>query len=98
MDNCRRMIQERDYRIGHLFLGIVVLTWGANFGIVKSAFDTIPPLLFGALRFTVMGILLLALTFFREKGIRIPKGGFGEGSLWLEHWASAYTKCYGPSG
>ncbi len=72
------MIQERDYRIGHLFLGIVVLTWGANFGIVKSAFETIPPLLFGALRFTVMGILLLALTFFREKGIQLRKEDLGK--------------------
>ena len=24
--------------MGHFFLGIVVLTWGINFGIVKSAF------------------------------------------------------------
>ncbi|MGZ3568234.1 MAG: EamA family transporter, partial [Thermodesulfobacteriota bacterium] len=57
------MVQERDYRIGHLLLVIVVLTWGANFGIVKSAYDYVPPLLFGALRFTITGILLLAATF-----------------------------------
>ncbi len=57
---------------------IVVLTWGANFGIVKSAFETIPPLLFGALRFTVTGILLLALTFFREKGIQLRKEDLGK--------------------
>jgi drug/metabolite transporter (DMT)-like permease len=71
------MVQERNDKAGHFFLGIVVLTWGANFGIVKSAFDTIPPLLFGALRFTVMGILLLALTFFREKGIQLRKEDLG---------------------
>ena len=71
------MVQERNDKAGHFFLGIVVLTWGANFGIVKSAFDTIPPLLFGALRFTVMGILLLALTFFREKGIQLRKEDWG---------------------
>jgi len=71
------MVQERNHKAGHFFLGIVVLTWGANFGIVKSAFDTIPPLLFGALRFTVMGILLLALTFFREKGIQLRKEDLG---------------------
>jgi len=71
------MMQERNDKAGHFFLGIVVLTWGANFGIVKSAFDTIPPLLFGALRFTVMGILLLALTFFREKGIQLRKEDLG---------------------
>jgi drug/metabolite transporter (DMT)-like permease len=72
------MMQERNYRIGHFSLGIVVLTWGANFGIVKSAYDTIPPLLFGALRFTVMGILLLAVTFWREKEILIRKEDLGK--------------------
>jgi len=71
-------MQERNYRIGHFFLGVVVLTWGANFGIVKSAYDTIPPLLFGALRFTVMGILLLAATFWREKEILIRKEDLGK--------------------
>ena len=64
--------------MGHFLLGIVVLTWGANFGIVKSAFETIPPLLFGALRFTVTGVLLLALTFFREKGIQLRKEDLGK--------------------
>ena len=64
--------------MGHFLLGVVVLTWGANFGIVKSAFETIPPLLFGAVRFTVMGILLLTLTFFREKGIQLRKEDLGK--------------------
>jgi drug/metabolite transporter (DMT)-like permease len=59
--------------MGHFFLVIVVLTWGANFGIVKSAYDTVPPLLFGALRFTVMGVLLLAATFWREREIRVRR-------------------------
>jgi hypothetical protein len=35
------IMQERNQTIGHLLLGIVVLTWGANFRIVKSAFETI---------------------------------------------------------
>jgi drug/metabolite transporter (DMT)-like permease len=71
-------MKARSYRMGHFFLVVVVLTWGANFGIVKSAFDTIPPLLFGALRFTVMGILLLGLAFWREKEIRIRKEDLGK--------------------
>jgi drug/metabolite transporter (DMT)-like permease len=71
-------MQDGDRRIGHFLLAVVVLTWGANFGIVKSAFDTIPPLLFGALRFTVMGILLLGLAFWREKEIRIRKEDLGK--------------------
>jgi drug/metabolite transporter (DMT)-like permease len=64
--------------MGHFFLMVVVLTWGANFGIVKSAFDTIPPLFFAAFRFTVMGILLLGLAFWREKEIRIRKEDLGK--------------------
>jgi drug/metabolite transporter (DMT)-like permease len=72
------LAEDRNLQIGHSLLVVVVLTWGANFGIVKSAFDTIPPLLFGAIRFTVMGILLLALTFFREKEIRIRKEDLGK--------------------
>jgi drug/metabolite transporter (DMT)-like permease len=71
-------MQAKNPRIGHLFLTVVVLTWGANFGIVKSAFDTIPPLLFAALRFTVMGVLLLGLAFWREKEIRIRREDWGK--------------------
>jgi len=69
---------EKNQQWGHFLLVVVVLTWGANFGIVKSAFDTIPPLLFGAIRFTVMGILLLTLTFFREKGVQLQKEDLGK--------------------
>ncbi len=72
------MVREKDYRIGHFLLVIVVLTWGANFGIVKSAYAYIPPLLFGALRFTIMGILLLAATFWQEREIRIQKEDLGK--------------------
>ncbi len=72
------MTEQRNPRIGHLLLVIVVLTWGANFGIVKSAYDYIPPLLFGAIRFTITGILLLAVTFWQEKGIWIQKKDLGK--------------------
>ncbi len=71
-------MQKRDQNIGHVLLGIVVLTWGANFGIVKSAYDTLPPLLFGALRFTFTGALLLLATYWREKEIRIRKEDLGK--------------------
>jgi len=71
------MKQERNPKVGHLFLVIVVLAWGANFGIVKSAYETMPPLLFGALRFTVMGVLLLVATLWREREIRIEKKHLG---------------------
>ena len=72
------MTEERNPKVGHLLLVIVVLTWGANFGIVKSAYAYIPPLLFGAIRFSIMGILLLAATFWQEREIRIQKGDLGK--------------------
>jgi len=46
-------MQDGKHQIGHFFLGIVVLTWGINFGIVKSAYQDISPVLFAAIRFTL---------------------------------------------
>jgi drug/metabolite transporter (DMT)-like permease len=66
-------MQKGNDQIGHCFLGVVILTWGVNFGIVKSAYQDVPPVLFAAIRFTVSGVLVLMLTFWREKGIRIRR-------------------------
>lgn len=71
-------MSERNQKIGHLLLVIVVLTWGANYGIVKSAFVDLPPVLFGAIRFTLCGLLVLLLTFKRENGISIQKQDIGK--------------------
>jgi drug/metabolite transporter (DMT)-like permease len=64
-------MQKGDNQIGYFFLGVVVLTWGINFGIVKSAYQDLPPVLFAAIRFTISGILVLILTLWREKGLWI---------------------------
>jgi len=56
---------------GHLLLTIVVMTWGANYGIVKSAFQDLSPVLFGAIRFTLCGLLVLAITY------NPPSGNYG---------------------
>lgn len=68
------MINERNRSVGHFLLGLAVLTWGANFGIVKEAFHDMPPILFAALRFTASGCLVLLFTFWKEKGIGIGRG------------------------
>jgi drug/metabolite transporter (DMT)-like permease len=68
---------EKNQNLGHLLLVIVVLTWGANYGIVKSAFVDLPPILFGAIRFTLSGILVLLLTWKWEKSIAIQKKDLG---------------------
>lgn len=64
-------MHKGDNQIGYFLLGIVVLTWGINFGIVKSAYQDLPPVLFAAIRFTVSGILVLILTLWREKELWI---------------------------
>jgi drug/metabolite transporter (DMT)-like permease len=67
---------EKNQQIGHLLLTIVVLTWGANYGIIKSAFQDFSPVLFGAIRFTLCGLLVLAITYKWEKGVSIQKKDF----------------------
>jgi drug/metabolite transporter (DMT)-like permease len=88
-------MQNGKHQIGHLFLGIVVLTWGINFGIVKSAFQELSPILFAAIRFTVSGILVMLLAFWREKELWIRRkdltkvimiGGMGIG-LYQIFWS-----------
>ncbi len=64
---------KTEEQVGHFFLGIVVLTWGINFGIVKSAYQDLSPILFAAIRFTVSGILVILLTFWREKELWIRR-------------------------
>jgi len=70
-------MQNGKHQVGHFFIGIVVLTWGINFGLVKSAYQDIPPVLFAAIRFTVSGIVIFLLTFWRERSISIRKEDLG---------------------
>jgi drug/metabolite transporter (DMT)-like permease len=70
-------MQNGKHQVGYFFLGIVVLTWGINFGLVKSAYRDIPPVLFAAIRFTVSGIVIFLLTFWRERSISIRKEDLG---------------------
>lgn len=70
-------MQDGKHQVGHLFLGIVILTWGINFGLVKSAYQDIPPVLFAAIRFTISGIVIFLLTFWRERSISIRKEDLG---------------------
>ncbi len=67
---------EKNQKLGHLLLLIVVLTWGANYGIVKSAFRDLSPVLFGAIRFTLSGLLVLAITYKWEKSVAVQKKDF----------------------
>lgn len=74
-------MSEKNYQAGHLLLILVVLTWGANYGIVKSALRDFSPVLFAALRFTLCGTLLLLLTLKRKKEGSIRKQDLGKVAL-----------------
>jgi drug/metabolite transporter (DMT)-like permease len=75
-------MSEKNQQIGHLLLIFVVLTWGANYGIVKSAFQDLSPVLFTAIRFTLCGLLVLMVTYKWEKGISIQKKDLGK-VIWV---------------
>ena len=70
-------MQDKNYRIGHLLLALMVLTWGANYGIVKSALRDLSPVLFSALRFTFAGTFVLLLALKWEKGVLIRRKDLG---------------------
>jgi drug/metabolite transporter (DMT)-like permease len=63
-------MDNRDPRISHVFLGAVVLLWGANVGIVKSAYQDTHPILFAAVRFSISGILMLLFVLWKERDLR----------------------------
>ena len=82
-------MNKNDSRGSHLFLVAVVLIWGANPGIVKSAYEDLPPIFFAAIRFTLSGLLMLLLIYWKEGNLRIRKedwkavlivGGLGIGT------------------
>jgi drug/metabolite transporter (DMT)-like permease len=81
-------MEKRDSKISHIVLGAVVLLWGANVGIVKSAYEDTQPILFAAVRFTISGILMLLVVLWKERDLRIQRkdwtlmtlvGGLGVG-------------------
>ncbi len=84
-------------RLAEVALLLLMLSWAVNFIVVKGTGDEIPPMTFGAVRFTVGGLLLLGLLRWREGTIRLPRAdvvpiailgvlGFG---IYQVLWASA---------
>jgi drug/metabolite transporter (DMT)-like permease len=60
-------------RVSHILLGIVVFIWGANIGIIKSAYQDFHPVYFAALRFSFSGALILFLVLLKERDLRIRR-------------------------
>jgi O-acetylserine/cysteine efflux transporter len=58
------------FPLSHFFLALaVVAIWGTNFVVIKYALDDLPPLLFAALRFSL--VLAPALLFFKRPAVRL---------------------------
>ena len=70
-------METRNRNIGYFILTVGMFSWGANFGIVKSAYTFLAPLPFGAIRFTFSGIVLLAAMLWYEKGVSIRREDIG---------------------
>ncbi|MBM4412633.1 MAG: DMT family transporter [Chloroflexi bacterium] len=50
-----------------------IVIWSANMAIVKSAFESMPPLAFNAVRFMFTPLLMLLIVWFIEKDLRIDR-------------------------
>lgn len=65
-----------DERRGEVAIGAVVLIWGANFAVIKTAVNEIPPFAFAAVRFVIATAILLLLLRLREGSVKWPAGTF----------------------
>lgn len=61
---------------------LVVLIWGGNFTVLKTAYKQIAPFPFTAIRFGLATVLMLLLLRWREGDCRFPPGSFRK-FLWL---------------
>jgi drug/metabolite transporter (DMT)-like permease len=63
-------------------LAVVYVVWGSTYYSIRVAIDTMPPLLMGAVRFTVAGGLLYA--------VAVRRGDRDADAPTLTHWRSAF--------
>ena len=60
-----------------MMLGLVVV-WGANYALVKSALAQVSPRAFNALRFTGAAVVILFLTWVVERDLSVRRSDWGE--------------------
>ena len=53
-----------------LTMAFVVLIWGGNFAVLKTAYSQIAPFPFAALRFALATVLMMVLLWWREGDVR----------------------------
>jgi drug/metabolite transporter (DMT)-like permease len=71
-----------------VLLALMVLIWGGNYTIVKSALREIPPLPFNAVRLTIASVVFLALVAWGSRAAASSRGGvFGtSGRVEAREW------------
>ncbi|HQR34429.1 MAG TPA: DMT family transporter [Blastocatellia bacterium] len=65
-----------------LTMAFVVLIWGGNFAVLKTAYTQIAPFPFAALRFALATLLMMMLLWWKEGDVRFPQNNVGK-FLWL---------------
>jgi len=62
---------KREQVLAYVAFGIVCLVWGTTYLAIRVAIETVPPLLLTGIRYTVAGLIMLAITLLR--GERLPR-------------------------
>jgi drug/metabolite transporter (DMT)-like permease len=69
----RRRAAAADRRLAEIAVVIVMVFWAANFIVVKTALEVLPPVGFTFLRFILASLTLFALLRWREGSIGLPR-------------------------
>jgi drug/metabolite transporter (DMT)-like permease len=72
----RSTITSRDRRLAEVAVLAVMVLWAANFIVVKSALNVLPPVGFTFLRFCLASVTLLLLLRWREGSVGLPRRDF----------------------
>jgi len=68
-----RLTSARDHRLAEVGVLIVMVLWAANFIVVKSALEVLPPVGFTFLRFVLASVTLFVLLAWREGSVGLPR-------------------------
>jgi drug/metabolite transporter (DMT)-like permease len=95
---------KRDRALAYAAFAVVCIVWGTTYLAIRVAVRTIPPFLMTGTRFTIAGIVLLALARWRGEHIPRSRGLLAEVALvgllliGLGNFAVAWSEQWVPSG
>jgi drug/metabolite transporter (DMT)-like permease len=71
------MDERHTVDIADVAMLVLVLIWGANHSVVKSALSEMGPLVFSALRYAGASVLLMFLVWIMERDLSVPRRDWG---------------------